>query len=94
MNIKKASVDFINTLFDLLDTMKESPEPRLVCVGLLSYPYYLSMNRDVAKLTKVVDGNTHSIETLCTASMHGDFTFGEMLDAYINELDNNTKLIF
>jgi len=86
MNIKEASVDFINTLFDLLDKMKESHDPRFVCVAPLRWPYYLETNRDVVKLTKVVDHDTHLTETLCTRSMHGNFAFGEVLDAYINEI--------
>ena len=84
MNIKKASVDFINTLFDSLDKMKETYDPELVCVSPLQWPYYLEMNRDIVSLTKVVDHNTHRTETLRTTSIHGDFAFGELLDAYIN----------
>lgn len=88
MNIREASVDFINTLFDMLDSYKNSKKFRFTEVRMLNYPYSLEMDDAYIHLTKIIDPVTHEIKTLCKCNLFGSFEFGKLLNAYINDMEN------
>lgn len=89
MNIRETSVDFINTLFDMLDSYKNSHRFKFTEVRPLIYPYSLEMNElCYIRLKKVVDPSTRKTRILDECNMFGRFEFGKLLNTYINDIEN------
>lgn len=89
MNIREASVDFINTLFDMLDSYENSKKFRSTEVRPLIYPYSLEINElCYIRLKKIVDPITCKTRILDECNMFGRFEFGKLLNTYINDIEN------
>lgn len=88
MNIREASVDFVNTLFDMLDSYKESKNFVFKESRQLRYPYHLEMDDICIRLRKITDPTTHATKTLYKCNTFGSFEFGKLLNAYINDMEN------